>query len=356
MRSAATSGRDEDVRRVPASRLFAFVVDVLAAVGVSRDHAAIVADCLVTANLSGVDSHGVVRLAHYVARLENGTIKAHPEPTFERRGPSMGIMDGDDGLGHVVAYQACTEAMALAEESGSGIVVVKNSSHFGMTGFYVKRIVSEGYAGMVMTATDAFLIPFGARKPFFGTNPIAVGFPTDGIPVILDMATTSIPYGKVALAKAEGRSIPPEWGFDDQGTPTTAPHEIAGLHPIAGPKGSGLAMVIDVFCSILSGMPWGPHINAMYGEMDAPRKLGHFIAVFDIKRLMPLERFKERLGRMLEEFRALPPADGFEQVCYPGQLEGERRARRSVEGIPLAPGLYHELEELGGRFGVRLSG
>jgi ureidoglycolate dehydrogenase (NAD+) len=128
------------------------------------------------------------------------------------------------------------------------------------------------------------------------------------------------------------------------------------MHPIAGPKGSGLAMIIDILCSVLSGMPWGPHINAMYGELDAPRKLGHFIAAYDIKRLMPLERFKRRLGGMLSEFRALPPADGFKRVYYPGQIEGLQRERRRREGIPIEHGLYEELEGLGARFGVPFPG
>jgi ureidoglycolate dehydrogenase (NAD+) len=346
----------QESTRIPADKLSTFVVGVLAAVGVPRADAAIVADCLLTANLSGIDSHGVVRLAHYVTRLENGTIRAQPELRFERRAPSMGIMDGGDGLGHVVTYHACTHAMQLAEKSGSGIVSVRNSSHFGMTGFYILRIVSAGYAGMMMTDTDAFQIPFGARAPFFGTNPIAFGFPTDGIPVILDMATTSIPYGKIALAQTEGRAIPADWGFDAEGNPTTDPNAIAGMHPIAGPKGSGLAMVIDIFCSVLSGMPWGPHINAMYGELDAPRKLGHFIAAYHLKRLMPLETFKRRLGEMLSEFGNLPPAEGFERVYYPGQIEGLRREQRRAEGVPIDPGLYGELEGLGARFGVPFPG
>jgi ureidoglycolate dehydrogenase (NAD+) len=230
--------------------------------------------------------------------------------------------------------------------------VIRNSSHFGMAGFYVLRFVSQGYAGMAMTDTDAFQIPFGSRAPFFGTNPICFGFPTDGIPVVLDMATTSIPYGKIALAQTEGQPIPDTWGFDAQGNPTTDPHAIAGLHPIAGPKGSGLAMVIDIFCSVLSGMPWGPHINAMYGEPDQPRKLGHFVMALDVERLMPLEAFKRRLGDMLREFGALPPAEGFDRVYYPGQIEGLRQAQRAAEGIPLDPGLYAELAGLGERFGV----
>jgi len=351
--SGSTSG---SIRLVPPSRLCSFLRSVLEKAEVPGEDAAIVADCLVAANLSGIDSHGVVRFAHYVTRLENGTIKSRPDLKFERRASSLGIMDGDDGLGHLVTYHACTKAMELAEESGSGIVVVKNSSHFGMAGYYIQRIVSMGYVGMAMTATDAFLIPFGARRPFFGTNPIAIGFPTEGLPVILDMATTTVAQGKTAVAKTEGKPIPPDWGFDENGNPTTDPNRIVGFHPIAGPKGSGLAMIIDIFCSILSGMPWGPHITAMYGELDKPRRLGHLIVALDIKRLMPLDLFKQRLGEMLQEFSVLSPAEGFDRVCYPGQIEGEKRQRRSIEGIPLDPGVCRELEGLSRKFDVPFPG
>ncbi len=342
--------------RVDADGLRGFVRAVLESVDVPAEDAGIVADCLLTANLSGVDSHGVVRLAHYVRRLQNGTIWSRPTISVERTASSVAIVDGGDGLGHVVTYRACDEAMTLAGETGTAVVSVRNSSHFGMTGFYVLRLVSKGFVGMMMTATDAFLIPFGARKPFFGTNPLAIGFPAPGIPVLLDMATTSIPYGKVALAQTEGHEIPSDWGLDEKGNPTTDPNRIAGLHPIAGPKGSGLAMVIDIFCSLLSGMPYGPHINKMYGEMDDPRELGHFVAIWDVRRFMPLEAFKERMGAMLDEFHALPPAEGFDRVYYPGEIEGLRREQRRKEGIPLDPGLRQELAELGEQFGVPFPG
>ncbi len=341
---------------VPYEQLVAYVQGVLGAAGVPPEDAAVVADCLTMANLSGVDSHGVVRLAHYVRRLHNGTIKARPTITFEKRAPSLGIVDGGDGLGHVVTWRACDEAMRLAEESGSGVIGIRNSSHFGMAAFYINRLVSNGYIGMAMTDTDAFLIPFGGRKAFFGTNPIAIGFPTDGIPLILDMATTSIPYGRIELAKREGRDIPPDWGLDAEGNPTTDPNAIAGLHPIAGPKGSGLAMVIGIFCSVLTAMPWGPHINKMYGEMEGRRELGHFILALDLKRLMPLDAFRQRLGEMIAELHQVPPVEGFSQVYYPGEVEGERRARRRAEGIPIDPGLYQELAELGQRFNVPFPG
>lgn len=343
-------------RRIQATQLKAFVENVLIAVGVLPADAAIVADCLVTANLMGIDSHGVVRLAHYIRRLQNGTIKARPSLSFQRTAPALGILDGDDGLGHVVTWHACAYAMELARESGNGTIVVRNSSHFGTAGFYVRRMVAHDYAGMVMTATDALLIPYGARKPFFGTNPIAIGFPTEGPPVVLDMATTSVPYGKIALARTEGRPIPPDWGFDEEGNPTTDPNRIVGLHPIAGPKGSGLAMIVDIFCSILSGMPWGPHIVGMYREMDRPRKLGHFVMALDIGRLMDIRLFKERLRAMLDEFSQLPPADGHARVYYPGQLEEERMRERMAEGIPIDRGLWQELETLGQGLGVSFPG
>ena len=337
---------------VPASALHALVVGVLQANGVPEEDAGIVADCLLMANLSGIDSHGVLRLAHYVRRLSNGTIKAKPKLHFERVAPSMGTMDGGDGLGHVVTYRACTHAMAMAQEAGVGAVSIKDSSHFGMTGFYILRVVNAGFVGMAMTATDAFLIPFSSRKAYFGTNPIAFGFPMDGVPVVLDMATTSVPYGKIALAQTEGRPIPSDWGFDADGKPTTDPNAVAGLHPIAGPKGSGLAMIIDIFCSLFAGLAWGPHINKMYTEMDRPRKLGHFVMAIDVDRFIPLDVFKRNLAQMCQEINELPPAEGFSRVYYPGQVEDERRKRRAAEGVPIDPGLYEELAGLGERFGV----
>jgi ureidoglycolate dehydrogenase (NAD+) len=160
------------------------------------------------------------------------------------------------------------------------------------------------------------------------------------------MATTSIPYGKVILARQEGRSIPSDWGLDAKGRPTEDPSQIAGLHPIAGPKGSGLAMVIDILCSLLSGMAFGPHIVKMYGEMDKRRGLGHFVAAWDIGRVVPLPEFTARLKEMASEMAAIPPAEGFDRVCYPGQIEGERIGDRLANGIPIQPGLWEDLTRL----------
>ena len=340
--------------RVPLPHLKTFVVEVLHAVGVPRKDGTIVADCLLTANLSGVDSHGVVRLAHYVRRLTNGSIEPRPDIRFERKSAALGYLDGGHGLGHVVGHRAALEAIELAAEAGTGAVSVGNSSHFGMAGYYALRLASQGYIGLCMTPTDPFLVPYGGSEPFFGTNAISLGFPAEGAPVVVDMATTTIPYGKVALAAVEGSAIPDDWGVDDRGDPTTDPDRVVGLFPASGPKGSGLAMAIDIFGSLLAGMPWGPHIARMYGDLDSPRRLGHFFAAWDVRRFLPLDRFKRNLQVMCDELNALAPAPGFQRVSYPGQLEGERRKARGAGGIPLDAGLFRELTELARSVNVTL--
>jgi ureidoglycolate dehydrogenase (NAD+) len=339
--------------RLHNTDLFHFVKLILKKMGIPDDDAKVTADVLVSANLSGIDSHGVVRLSHYLRRIKDGTVKKKPRIRHERKAPGLAVVDGDDGLGHVVTERATNTAMDLCSEAGTASVAVKNSSHFGMTGYYVRMMTQRGFAGMVMTHTDKFLIPYGGRSPFFGTNPVAIGFPTGRIPLILDMSTTSIPYGKVVIAKKEGRNIPKDWGFDENGEPTTDPFRIAGLHPIAGYKGSGLAMVIDVFCSLFTGMAFGPHINRMYVDLETPRKLGHFIVAWDIERVHGIESFQKRLQRMIDELHSIPPASGFKKVFYPGEIEGLTRETRTREGIPVEDGLYKELCELGEEFGVQ---
>lgn len=338
---------------ISADDLSGFAAATLRSQGVPDRDARVVADCLVFANLSGVDTHGVVRLAHYVQRLQNGSIKSHPEITVSRRAPAVASVDGGDGLGHVVSHRACREAIEIAGDQGAAFVAVSHSSHMGMLGFYMNMVAEAGMAGMIMTTTDAFLVPFGGAKPFFGTNPLCLGVPGPDIPVVLDMATTSIPYGKVALAKVEGREIPDSWGLDAQGNPTTDPSALIGLHPIAGPKGSGIAMMIDVFCSLFLGLPFGPHIVKMYGDIETPRNLGHVFAVWDLSRFGPVEEFRSRVGTMIDELHAMPPAGGFDSVLFPGELEGIRRRERRQRGIPIEPGLAEELTELGNRLGVR---
>ncbi|MFP4112993.1 MAG: Ldh family oxidoreductase [Spirochaetota bacterium] len=338
---------------IPHDTLDRFARAVLESLGVPPDDAAIVADCLVWANLSGVDSHGVVRLAHYARRLRNGTIKTRPAIRFSESKPTMLRVDGNDGFGHVVTKRAVERGMEICREHGTATIAIGNSSHFGMAGYYLRDVTHEGLVGMVTTHTDVRIVPPDARAPFAGTNPLAIGFPTTGEPLVLDFATTSVSFGKIALARAEGREIPAEWALDGNGDPTTDPNAVVGMHGIAGYKGAGLAMVIDLFCSIFTGMPFGPHINRMYEELDAPRKLGHFVTLWDVGALVPIADVRERLDQYIAELHALPRRDPGTPVLYPGEPEAKRRADRMASGVPIEPGLLAELRELGESVGVR---
>ncbi len=332
-----------NANRVSAPELKRFVREVLQTRHVPADDATIVADCLVAANLSGIDSHGVVRLAHYLRRLDNGTIKAAPEIVFDRSAPGVLRVDGGDGLGHVVTKRAADRARDICKEQGSVAVSVANSSHFGPASYFLLDAVKEGLGGMVVTHTDRLVVPHGAGRPFFGTNPVAFGFPAPDAPFMLDISTSTIAFGHIALSKVEGKTIPDHWAVDAEGRPTTDPDAVEGMHPMAGHKGSGLAFVVDILSALFSGMAFGPHINRMYHEMEKPRKLGHFLTFWDIGRFVAVEQFVARMGEMIEELHALPLFEGFSRVYYPGEMEGERRVDRANRGIPLEEGLLAEL-------------
>jgi ureidoglycolate dehydrogenase (NAD+) len=338
---------------ISADELRVYASGVLQSCGVPQADADIVADCLIYANLSGVDSHGIIRLPHYVTRLTNGTIQADPEITFDRVKPSLVHVSGGDGLGHPVTKRAIEHGYEICREQGTVTLAIADSSHFGMAGYYLRDITREGFVGLVTTHTDVRIVPEGARKPFAGTNPLAIGFPTGGEPLALDFATTSVSFGKIALARTEGRSIPAEWGLDEDGEPTTDPNELVGMHAIAGYKGSGLAMIIDLFCSMFTGMPFGPNINRMYEELDQPRELGHFVTLWDIGALFPIAEIRARMDAYIEELHALPRKDPDVPIYYPGEPEALRRNERGKNGIPLEPGLVAELTELAEKSSVK---
>jgi ureidoglycolate dehydrogenase (NAD+) len=343
-------------RYISSDTLEKFTRTALLRSGLSEPDAASVADCLLYANLAGVDSHGIVHLGHYLRRVANGSINARPNIGYSQ--PRRGILqvDGGDGLGHAVMAHAIERGIEVCRSEGNVTIVVSNSSHFGMAAYHVRRVTQANLVGMIMTHTDVRIVPTGARKPFSGTNPIAFGFPSSSEPLILDMATSSVPFGKISVAKAEGRRIPFDWGLDKDGEPTADPGEVVGLHPIAGHKGSGLAMVIDLFCAMFTGMPYGPHINRMFEDLDTPRKLGHFITLWDIGAIFPIDEVKQLVQSYISELHSLPRKDANVPIYFPGEPEALKRRERLAGGIPIDPGLLQELIELGQRLNIGLEG
>ena len=325
---------------IPAARLEAFTATCLEKLGVGSADACLVAETLVAANLRGVDSHGVVRLPHYATRLRNGTVNARPNITARRTGPATALVEGDAGMGQLVAARAMREAIALAKESGAGAVVARNSSHCGACAWFVEMAVKEGMIGVALTHTDSIMVPPGMKRIFLGSNPIAFGAPG----VIIDMSTTHVAWGKILVARQEGKAIPPDWGIDADGRPTTDPHRVVGLAPTGGHKGYALATMVEILCAQLAGVPFGRHVTKMYGELDKPRNLGHFMLALDVARFTASQSFARQIGAFLEEIHA-------EGALAPGDPERLSTERRRREGVPLGSTLG-ELNALAAELGV----
>ncbi|MBM7573584.1 ureidoglycolate dehydrogenase [Aquibacillus albus] len=320
------------------------VVKKLTEAGLNENNASVVADVLVHADLRGVSSHGVLRTEHYVKRIKEGGLNPNPSFNVKETGPSSAIFDGDDGMGHAITKEAMDKAIEIADKNGIGMVGVVNSSHCGALSYFVQQAAEKNMIGITMTHTDKVVVPFGGAKPFFGTNPIAFGFPAnENKPVILDMATSNVAFGKVLHAREAGNEVPADWGVDENGTPTTDPNKVSALLPFAGPKGYGLAMVVDVLSGILTGSAFGPHINPMYDEYGKMRKLGHFVCAVNPGIFSDREGFLSNIDQMINEIHESQPAQGFNKVMVPGEPEQLREADRLKEGIPVTETVYNYL-------------
>lgn len=329
---------------VPHTKLVSFTAACLEKLGLQAADARLVAETLVAANLRGVDSHGVVRLPHYATRLRNGSVKARPNMALERTGPSTGVVQGDAGMGQLVAARAMDEAIKLAKESGAGAVVARNSSHCGACAWFVEMAAKQGMIGVALTHTDSIMVPPGMKRIFLGSNPIAFGAPGERGPLVMDLSTTHVAWGKILVARQERKPIPPDWGVDQDGKPTTDPHAVVGLAPTGGHKGYALAMMVEILCAQLAGVPFGRHVTKMYGELEKPRNLGHFMLALDVGRFTDPGLFLSQIEFFANEMRG-------EGALAPGDPERQSAERRRREGIPLGSTLQ-ELNALAGALGV----
>jgi len=334
-----------ELLRVASDELQHWCVRKLTSVGVPEDHAKITADVLVQANLRGVDSHGVLRVEHYIKKIAAGGINPVPKIGVNRTGPVTAIVDGDDGLGHVVACRAMETALDLAEEHGVGVVGAVNSSHCGALSYFVEMATKRNMIGVVMSNTDKGAVPHGGREPFFGTNPMAFGFPSRRHPpIILDMATTTVAFGKILDHKLKGKPIPPDWGVDREGESVTDPDKVYAMRHFGGAKGYGLALVVDVLSSVLFGGAFGPHVEKMYAEdLSRKRKLAQFFMALNPAFFTETDAFLDTMDRMIDEIHAAPPARGFDRVLVPGEPENLTKEQRLKEGIPLPEDLVRYL-------------
>jgi len=340
---------------VKASNLKLFCYEILKKIGLSKENANIISDSLIESNLRGVNTHGVARLSIYLKRLEEGLINRCPEIKINQITPSTAVMDGDNGPGQVVGTKAIKKAISIAKKSGSGLVAVNHSNHFGTAAYYVQQAINEDMIGIAFTNSEPSMIPFGGREAFFGTNPISVGIPAgEKLPIIVDMATSKVARGNIIMAAKNNLDIPEGCALDQKGDPTTIAKKAlnGALVPLAGPKGYSLAIIVEVFSSLLSGAFFGPHINSMYSNFKEPQGVGQFFGAIDINGFYPKENFKANIDRMIREIKLIPPQKGFKEVYLPGELESYKKENRLKNGIPLTQNEKSELEELATKYDV----
>ncbi|MBO0452471.1 ureidoglycolate dehydrogenase [Candidatus Enterococcus murrayae] len=335
----------EETMIVQPVRLHELIQDKLIQAGLKEEHADTVAEHLVFADACGIHSHGAVRVDYYAERIAKGGVTTDPQITFERTGASTGIVHGDNGVGQYVALRALEYAIDQAKESGAAIVGVKRISHCGALSYYVKRAAEENLIAISMCQSDPMVVPFGGSENYFGTNPIAFAAPREyGAPVVFDMATTVQAWGKILDARSKNQDIPDTWAVDVNGQPTTNPHEVNGLLPMAGPKGFGLMMMVDVLSGILLGLPFGKNVSSMYNDLTEKRNLGQLFILIDPRRFTDLPSFKHSIETMIGELHDIAPAAGFKQVYYPGETNQVKYDQYMAEGIPVAKRVLDYLE------------
>src|SRR5262249_21207803 len=275
----------DGARVIPADRLGAFVAGPVIAVGVPRASAATVAEGLVDADLEGLHSHGVMLIDLYVERLRQGSVSTREAATIVSERDGAVVLDAGHALGQLTGQQAMTIAIDKAGRFAAGIVSVRHGFHFGTAGRYARQAAEAGCIGIAMCNTRPLMPAPGGAERVVGNNPLAVALPTaDEVPIVFDMATSEAAMGKIRLAAKAKEPIPDNWAVTQHGTPTTdATEAIAGmLLPAGGPKGFGLAFVIDLICGLLSGGAWGPGVQPLYGEFTTPYDCSHFFMAIDI--------------------------------------------------------------------------
>ena len=351
------SGEEKLYTRVDHVKLTQFVQSAFEKLRVPQNDARIAADGLVSADLRGVDTHGVIRFspnAWYVKWLCDGEMNPRPNIRIVSESTSSALIDGDRGIGMVIGSRAMELAIRKAKDSGVAMVGVRNSRHFGMSAYYAMQALPHDMIGLAMTNASRQVVPTFGREPRFGTNPICVAVPArDEQPFVLDMATTTAAAGKLELAARRDHSIPFGWALNEKAEPTQDPRiaqKARRLLPLGGSreggshKGYGLAMVVEILCGVLTGT-----ITALNANQD-PR--GHFFGAIRIDSFRPAEEFKSDMDRLIRELKSTPPIEGQERVYVAGEIEFETAKERSAEGIPLLTSVLKGLREVSEQLGV----
>ncbi len=350
-------------------QLYTFTKAIFLHMGCSEADAALATTTLLSADMRGIDSHGVARLVGYVRLWEAGRINSTPNIRIVHETPSTAVVDGDAGLGLVVAPFAMQVAIDKAKIAGTGWVSVKNSNHFGIAGQHAMMALEHDMTGIAMTNASALVAPTFSTERMLGTNPIAVAIPAgEEPPFVADFATTTAANGKLEILQRKNADTPLGWVQDKEGNESTDANILkkgGALLPLGSDrehgshKGYALGSIVDIFSAVLSGAsygPWAPPFPA-YVPMppDMPGLgLGHFFGAMRVDAFRPADEFKQHMDQWIRRFRTATPAAGHERVLIPGDPEREMEAERERNGIPVVESVETELKALGEKFGIAL--
>ena len=347
--------------------LWQFTKDVFKSIGSGDEHAGLAATGLLRADLRGIDSHGIARLTGYIRLWEAKRANAKPDIQIVHETPSTAVVDGDGGLGLVVAPFAMNLAIDKSKKVGSGWVAVRNSNHFGIAAQHALMALDEDMIGIVMTNASALVAPTFSIERLLGTNPICVAVPAGNEPpFVADLATTTAANGKLEILQRKNQEAPEGWIQDKDGHISTNPHELkagGALLPLGGDrehgshKGYALGAIVDIFSGVLSGANYGPWVPPFPAYIPTPENMpgkgiGHFFGAMRIDAFRKPEEFKKDMDHWLKRFRQAKPAKGFEQVLVPGDPERLMEAERKKNGIPLMHAVVEDLQYLAERFKI----
>lgn len=335
---------------VSPESLLRFCAACFEKLGLLPSDAKVTAENLVFANLRGVDSHGVIRLKIYLERLRAGGFKPQVHPKIVSEQDACTLLDAGHGVGQVAALDAMQVAIAKAAKTGIGVVGIKNSNHFGAAAFYALKALEHGMIGFAATNAGATMAPTGGREGRLGNNPLSIAIPAgQHPPIVLDMATGAVAWGKIFVAQQEKKKIPTTWALDKKGLPTDDPDAAADgglIQPFGGYKGYGLSLLIDILTGVLAGGGFSTHVKTLYKNLSEPSHVAQTCAALRVDSFLPLAEFQRRVDEIIDLMHLCPTAPGVERILVPGEIEHQTELRRRAEGIPINPALKAELETL----------
>src|SRR5262245_53617387 len=348
--AAARPALDPHPPRIPARALLAFTADAFRACGLPDADATTVAAAMIEADLTGSDAHGIFRLAQYVRWLREGRINPRPQVKLVQGGPAVAVVDGDNGMGHLVMSFAAEAAVDMARKTGVAWVGSRRSNHAGAGAGYAAIPLHHGMSGIYGAASSAnHMAPWGGAEPLLGTNPIAIAIPAgQEAPVVLDIATSVSSFGTIRDHALQGKPMPEGWAIDRAGKPITDARRATegSLLPIGGYKGSGLALIIGLLAGALNGAAFGRDVREFGTTGTSEDNTGQFVIALDVARFLPPEQFSAEIDRHVRELRGSARLPGVDAIRVPGEARRLRQHDRGRNGVALNAALLAQLDEL----------